>query len=304
MPTLYMMVGLPGSGKSYFAENALIGVTVHSSDKIREEILGDITDQSRQELVFQTLHNRVLADLIHGKDTVYDATNTNYRRRMAFLQWIAARHIKDLKTVCVFMATPYQKCLENNHLRDRSVPDSVIDRMYKHFDVPMLVEGWNEIWIRNDQPLDSDSLIKRLSDLEHNNPHHDFTVGQHMLAAWAYFTDNYAERSGSPLELATYLHDIGKESTKVFTDAKSNPTDVAHYYHHENVGAYDSFSYTGNLATEDRLMVALLIRWHMYPFTVEKSEHPVKTKKRLLSLLGAEIYNDLLILHECDKQAH
>lgn len=70
MPTLYMMVGLPGSGKSYFAENALIGVTVHSSDKIREEILGDITDQSRQELVFQTLHNRVLADLIHGKDTV------------------------------------------------------------------------------------------------------------------------------------------------------------------------------------------------------------------------------------------
>lgn len=303
MPTLYMMVGLPGSGKTYYA-NQLENVTVHSSDAIRAEILGDVTDQSQQNLVFTTLHNRVVADLWHGKNTVYDATNINYRQRMQFLKWLTARRIPNLKTVCVFLATPYQKCLEQNHSRERTIPDQVITRMYKHFDVPMFAEGWDEIWIRNDEQFNLDTMMKRLATIEHDNPHHEFTVGQHLLTAWSYFNTHYPELYGSPLALATYLHDIGKEFTKVFEDGGGNPSENAHYYHHENVGAYDSFSYTGNLDTTKRLMVALLIRWHMYPYTVDKSENPIKTKKRLLSLIGEDVYKDLLILHECDEQAH
>lgn len=56
MQFFYMMVGLPGSGKSWYAGNKLPNAVVHSSDAIREEILGDVTDQSNQQLVFQTLH--------------------------------------------------------------------------------------------------------------------------------------------------------------------------------------------------------------------------------------------------------
>ena len=48
MQFFYMMVGLPGSGKSWYAGNKLLNAVVHSSDAIREEILGDVTDQSNQ----------------------------------------------------------------------------------------------------------------------------------------------------------------------------------------------------------------------------------------------------------------
>ena len=47
-PTFIMMVGLPYSGKSYYAEKLSkeYGAVVHSSDAIRAEILGDVQDQN------------------------------------------------------------------------------------------------------------------------------------------------------------------------------------------------------------------------------------------------------------------
>ena len=62
MQNFFMMVGLPGSGKSTFARNVLSaspGAVVHSSDEIRRELLGDKNDQTQQALVFSTLHERV-----------------------------------------------------------------------------------------------------------------------------------------------------------------------------------------------------------------------------------------------------
>ena len=73
MPMFYMMVGLPGSGKSFTAES-IPNAVVHSSDAIRAEVLGDENDQTQQDLVFQTLHKRVLQDLVDGKDVVIYAT--------------------------------------------------------------------------------------------------------------------------------------------------------------------------------------------------------------------------------------
>lgn len=49
-PTFIMMVGLPYSGKSYYAEKLSkeYGAVVHSSDAIRAEILGDVQDQNNK----------------------------------------------------------------------------------------------------------------------------------------------------------------------------------------------------------------------------------------------------------------
>lgn len=150
MPMFYMMVGLPGSGKSFTAES-IPNAVVHSSDAIRAEVLGDENDQTQQDLVFQTLHKRVLQDLVDGKDVVYDATNINYKRRIGFLDRVRALHKHDLRTVCLFMATPYEVCLKRNNNRERSVPESVIQKMYFKFDVPMMAEGWDEIRIVGDE---------------------------------------------------------------------------------------------------------------------------------------------------------
>lgn len=306
MQFFYMMVGLPGSGKSWYAGNKLPNAVVHSSDAIREEILGDVADQSNQQLVFQTLHDRVLSDLRAGRDVVYDATNIDYKRRMGFLQRVTAVNPQIWK-VCVFMATPYDKCVERNKSRDRTVPESVIDRMYRKIDIPMKAEGWDEIVVEGAEPVDNgvEPLLSRLSGLEHDNPHHEFTVGQHMLAAYEYFDKHYPNQvSNVALERAVMLHDIGKEHTKVFCNAKGEPTDIAHYYQHERVGAYQSFTYTADLPLDERLQVALLIRWHMAPFAVSKSDHPSKTEKKFKDLLGENIWNQIMVLNDCDRNAH
>lgn len=306
MQFFYMMVGFPGSGKSWYAGNKLLNAVVHSSDAIREEILGDVTDQSNQQLVFQTLHDRVLSDLRAGRDVVYDATNINYKRRMGFLQRVTAVNHQIWK-VCVFMATPYDKCVERNKSRDRTVPESVIDRMYRKIDIPMKAEGWDEIVVEGVEPVDNgiEPLLSRLSGLEHDNPHHEFTVGQHMLAAYEYLDKHYPNQvSNVVLERAVMLHDIGKEYTKVFCNAKGEPTDIAHYYQHERVGAYQSFTYTADLSLDERLQVALLIRWHMAPFAVSKSDHPSKTEKKFKDLLGENIWNQIMVLNDCDRNAH
>ena len=171
MQTFYMMVGLPGSGKSFTAKT-FSNAVIHSSDAIRAEILGDENRQDQQDLVFQTLHERVLRDLADGVDVVYDATNLDYKRRMGFVQRVDAMRLPALYKVCVFMATPYEKCLTQNQNRERFVPESVIDRMYKKIDIPMMAEGWDEIRIVGDENHYKDllPLLTQLSRMEHDNP--------------------------------------------------------------------------------------------------------------------------------------
>jgi len=306
MQCFYMMVGLPGSGKSWYAENKLPDAVIHSSDTIREELLIDISDQNHQELVFQTLHDRVLSDLRAGKDVVYDATNVSYKRRMGFLHRVTAVN-PQIKKVCVFMATPYILCVERNANRERSVPENVIDRMYRGFDIPMEAEGWDEIWVEGVEPFIGgiSLLLSHLAALEHDNPHHEFTVGQHMLTAYEYFDKQYPQWVNDiSLGRAVAIHDIGKEYTKVFCNAKGEPTDIAHFYQHERVGAYESFAHTTDLTLHERLKVALLIRWHMAPFAVEKSDNPNKTERKFKGLLGEDIWNQVMVLNDCDRHAH
>ena len=68
-PTFIMCVGIPGTGKSTWLENNKeeLNFIIHSSDAIREE-LGDVNDQSKNELVFNTLHKRIKEDLLNGKN--------------------------------------------------------------------------------------------------------------------------------------------------------------------------------------------------------------------------------------------
>lgn len=295
MPMFYMMVGLPGSGKSFTAES-IPNAVVHSSDAIRAEVLGDENDQTQQDLVFQTLHKRVLQDLVDGKDVVYDATNINYKRRIGFLDRVRALHKHDLRTVCFFMATPYEVCLERNNNRERSVPESVIQKMYFKFDVPMMAEGWDEIRIVGDEDRHDqiDTLMLRLSKLEHDNPHHEYTVGQHSMTAWQYLISHYKGADAALLR-ATLLHDIGKEKTKVFHDIKGNPTEIAHFYHHERVGAYDSFCYTGDLSPNQRLKavelgqtaIAFTEHGNIYQWVAKKM---ACDKAGLKYLHGCEVY--------------
>ncbi len=305
MQIFYMMAGIPGSGKSWYAKNKLPNTVIHSSDTIREEVLGDAADQRDSELVFQVLHARVLSDLRTGKNVVYDATNINYLRRTGFLQRVISVN-PQIKKICIFMATPYATCVERNADRERNVPEVRINQMYRKFDIPMKCEGWDEIVVEGVKPFGGniDRLLSRLAGLEHNNPYYRFTVGQHMLTAYEYFDKHYPTQvSDIALGRAIALHDIGKEHTKAFYNARGEPTDFANFYYHERVGAYESFAYTADLSLRERLKVALLIYWHTAPLVVKKSNNPREAEKEFKRLLGENVWNQVMILNDCDRHA-
>ena len=300
-PNLVVLCGLPASGKSTYAKefSEKYNANIHSSDKIREELSGDVNNQSINELVFRTLHNRIKDDLRNGISCIYDACNISYKRRMAFLQELNKIHCEK---ICFLMATPYEECIKNNANRDRKVSECIIERMYRNFDVPYYYEGWDKIEIlyRYDYPIyygkPRDFYINNIN-FNQNNSHHTLTLGEHCKEVW--FGVGNAKYE---LALAGILHDCGKPFCKTFTNSKGEITKQAHYYNHEKVGAYNALFYDIDDGI-DHLEVATLIRWHMQPYFWEKDNNE-KMHNKYKKLWGEELYNNLQLLHKADVNAH
>lgn len=302
-PLFIMLVGLPYSGKSTLAaklsqeQNAV----VHSSDAIRAEVTGDIQNQEQNADVFEILHSRVIADLKAGKNTIFDATNISYKRRMDTL--LRLRKIPCRK-ICYFMAVPFSQCVERSQYRERVVPYEVLERMYRAIWIPNLYEGWDEIQLVYPVGFEPYSVCKLfmgkdgLDFVKQDNPHHNLTVGQHCTTTFI----SVAKAGGSQeLQEAALLHDIGKPFTKTFVNTKGETTDVAHYYDHQHVSAYDSLFYSN--PGLDRLYIAAIIQWHMRPFELEREPVSPKAVKKFKRLVGRQLYADIMALHKADIQA-
>lgn len=135
------MVGMPGSGKSTFADHS--GLAIVRPDDIRELLTGDMSDQSQNTKVFQMAHERTRALLTAGYDVVFDATNVTKRARSE-LMTIAKEC--DAQPWAIYMGTPYVTCCDRNQNRNRRVPGNTMVRMLKNMlkSTPedLQSEGW------------------------------------------------------------------------------------------------------------------------------------------------------------------
>jgi predicted kinase len=121
-PTLTVLIGAAGSGKSTYAKAHWHPFQVVSSDRLREAVANDAWDQSATSDAFFLLHRIVEMRLRRGLDTVVDATNSYAEHRASLLA--IARH-EDACAHAVVMATPLPVCLDRNARRSPSVPESV-----------------------------------------------------------------------------------------------------------------------------------------------------------------------------------
>ncbi len=121
----------------------------------------------------------------------------------------------------------------------------------------------------------------------------------------------------SSLKEAAYIHDLGKLFTKVFKNMKGEPTEFAHFYCHENYGAYiylaeklcrtdmPSFIVSDDERIRQIMYTTLLINWHMRPLNVwNESSKSLKKDKEMLDKYYPFLYDDIMLLHECDIEAH
>lgn len=125
-PSLVVLVGAAGSGKSTFAARHFRPDEVLSSDAFREAISGDAADQSVSPAAFKALHAALGRRLRDRRLTVVDATNLTVRARQAIVaRAVTAR----IPAVAIVLDLPDAVVLARNAARrDRVVPEAVVRR--------------------------------------------------------------------------------------------------------------------------------------------------------------------------------
>lgn len=138
MSTIYLMVGVPGSGKSTLAEkySKRYNAKILSSDAIRAE-MGDENDQSKNWLVFKKLYNRARKALEEDKNIIIDATNVDRKTRNNVFKNFEGY---SFRKVAIVKNIPLEIAKERNLKRERQVPEEVIEKFYKKFQMPSLEE--------------------------------------------------------------------------------------------------------------------------------------------------------------------
>lgn len=314
-----MLIGLPGSGKSCYARDYVAtrhGTIIVSSDDIRQELWGDANDQQNPSLVFDVMLNRTIAELKQGHHVIYDATNLVAKTRKNTLLRLRQILGEELYAEAVLITCSISECKRRQGDRARKVPNEVIDHMVRQFQTPWYNEGWDVIKIVNcgkKQNIDREHW--RMLGESHDNHHHTRSLEMHCAAAEGEViralraSSAFSEEEEKVLVEAAYHHDLGKHKTKVFKDSRGNPSDEAHYYNHENVGAYLWLSgdKNDNWSDEDFLRIALFIRWHMQPYFLHDDNGDYRTKfKEWCSKrnFDRKFYDAICLLHEADKAAH
>jgi putative nucleotidyltransferase with HDIG domain len=311
MAKLIILCGLPGSGKSYYAEQLWstcsfledVDIVIHSSDAIRKELFGDAGSQENNTLVFETMHKRVREDLKAGKTVIYDATNITRKSRRGVINLAS----KDDTVECHIVWAPIQTCIKRDAERERHVGNEVIDKMVRRWQSPHKSEGFSHINVvcsdRDFNQVQYVAMHTEQMHIPHDNPHHTLGVWEHCMQAYCNIEQCAGRFLNTDLKTAALWHDIGKPYTKGYkADKETGLIDYshAHYYDHHCVGGYLTyglFLHEGMCNDEEidfMCWVSFLISAHMEPFFNSKwyRELPESLKQ------------PIDILHAADLSAH
>jgi predicted kinase len=155
MPTLYMLVGVPGSGKSTWIRSQAFGSDVHvaSTDDIIERIAasqGKTYTQVFQQAVkpaTREMNQAIAAAFSKEQDVVWDQTNVTAKARAKKLEQVPDSYRK----VALFFPTPEAKELQRR-LASRPgkiIPPNVMLAMSSTLEMPTVDEGFDEVIVVN-----------------------------------------------------------------------------------------------------------------------------------------------------------
>lgn len=151
MATLYMLIGIPGSGKSTWAANQswIDTVAYISSDKFVDEY-ATTTNRTYSEVwdeykgvAESRLQFELDAAICENRDILWDQTNVSATARKRKLS-----KLQNYKKIAVVFPTPSDDEL-SIRLASRpgkNISESVINMMTSNFQTPTTDEGFDEIW--------------------------------------------------------------------------------------------------------------------------------------------------------------
>lgn len=138
MPRLFIMCGIPGSGKTYLANKYLKNNNVRyiSRDEIRFSIIKENEEYfSHEKEVFKKFAEAIAQTLINGFDAIADATHLNHFSRDKLIRAID-QYITDYTIEYVVADASLDLCMKRNASREgrARVPDVIMYRMAKSFE--------------------------------------------------------------------------------------------------------------------------------------------------------------------------
>lgn len=133
--SLWLLIGLPGSGKSTWAQQfnrSVPSLVIISTDQIRAQLFGHATTQGPWLQVWHAVTGQLQATVEQAQQgaitgAIYDATNVQRQGRRTVIQ--AARAAGVTRLSAVWLDVPIALCLQRNEQRSRQVPTDVIETM-------------------------------------------------------------------------------------------------------------------------------------------------------------------------------
>ena len=318
---IFVMVGLPGSGKSYTAKklfdeikNNNEEVVYLSSDSYRENLLGNENDQSNNVLIFNTLYSD-LRDYIRERkeNIILDMTNTTLKSRKKIFDNIRMvnPNMENIKVVAYVIAPPLSVCVCQDAERERTVGKEIIHKFLASFQFPQKFEGFNEIWLNEYREnkmfeyneVEFGRIASQMKVFDQKNPHHKYSLGEHCfnLAAQYFnqlsFEDLMTEKYDIEI-CAGQIHDIGK----LFTQ-KIDENGIAHYYNHDSIGTYYIVSHPEIVCTDNWDNFFEIIFYVNYHMRAHRDFKSPKAEKKYRSIFGDDRYERLMQFGEFDRIA-
>ena len=300
-PKFIMPVGIPGSGKTnyckaYKAENPN---TIHlSSDEIRMAVTTNNPKYTKDEnnAVFKLMYDKVLKALNNGNDVLYDATNLTRKSRRMILE----RLPKYCEISAIIFTPNIEECIERDNQREglAKVGADVIDKMVRRFQIPYYDEGFTNIEVVNTPCVNArDTTVDNIK-INHDNSHHSLSIYNHCKACMNLAS---SKKFDIIIQRAAFYHDIGKPYCKTFVNKKGEVCEEAHYYDHQNVGAY---IYLANIFMLNQLINRKTIDKELFVTWLINNHMELYNNSKYVKNLPKFMRVALEQLHECDVQAH
>ena len=164
-PSLVVLIGAAGAGKSTFAARIFAPDEILSSDRFRQMVSGDEADQGATQAAFGRLHRELARRMAAGRLTVVDATSIEPSSRRALLVRAAAAGVP---ATAIVLDLPAETVLARNAARRPRVVDEEIvrhhlSRLRASLDgpaPPLLREGFAQVVILSD-PIEADRVTIR-----------------------------------------------------------------------------------------------------------------------------------------------
>jgi predicted kinase len=135
--TLWIMVGIPGSGKTWYAKNKLMkgcDWEYISRDEVRFSMIKDDEEYfSHETAVFNAFIGKITFALLYGNDNIIaDATHLDWGSRRKLLKALDKYiSLKEVDVIPVVIEAKLEDILERNKFRSgrARVPEEVIRKM-------------------------------------------------------------------------------------------------------------------------------------------------------------------------------